>query len=553
MNSPTSNTASTHDVSNQPPPLVDYNGWSGDALLREIVQREQGEWIDADARAMGALIGSEHVQTLALLANRYGPELNTHDRFGHRIDRVEFHPAYHELMSLAFGAGLHSLAWLTHRQGRFTARAALNYLWNQAENGTACPVTMTFAVVPVLRNAPTLASVWEPGLTARSYDPRHRPATQKAGTTAGMAMTEKQGGSDLRSNTTRATANSDGTFALVGHKWFCSAPMSDVFLTLAQTGAGITCLLVPRILPDGTSNNLRLQRLKDKIGNRSNASSEIEYQNTLAWPIGEAGRGIATLIEMAHHTRFDIVVAVAGMMRAAFNQAQHHASHREAFGKRLIEQALMQNVLADLAIEMEAATLLAFRLARAFDHMHTDAHERLMTRLITPIAKYWLCKRLTWFVTEAMECLGGNGYVEESPMARLYREAPLNGIWEGSGNVICLDVLRALRKEPGAREALMQELQPAAQGEPRLHRVITHVFAELAANDDMESRARFITEQLAIALQAALMIQHAGAEAADAFCASRLGTDAGRIFGTLPRGIAFAKIIQRASLDTAKH
>ncbi len=538
----------THEVTNQPPPPADCNAWSADALLRATVAREGGGWIDIEARSLGGFVGSERLRTLAAQANLYVPELKTHDRFGHRIDRIEFHPAYHELMGQVFGAGLHSLAWTSTRPGRFTARAALFYLWNQGECGTACPVTMTFAAVQVLRGEPTLAAAWEAKLTTRGYDARHLPVADKTAATAGMAMTEKQGGSDLRANTTQAVANGDGTYTLTGHKWFCSAPMSDVFLALARTDAGVSCFLVPRILPDGASNNMRLQRLKDKLGNRSNASGEIEFQQSLAQRIGVEGRGIATLIEMAHHTRFDIVVGVAGMMRAALNLALHHTRHRQAFGRVLIEQPLMQNVLADLALEMEAATLLAFRLARAFDHMHTDAHERLMTRLITPIAKYWLCKRLTWFVTEAMECHGGNGYVEENPIARLYREAPLNGIWEGSGNVICLDVLRALNKEPGARDALMREMKPAAESEPRLRVWLAAIAAQLSDTHNIEARARIITEQLALALQAALMIQHASPAAAEAFCATRLAGQGGYMFGTLPRGVACAELVARVRL-----
>jgi putative acyl-CoA dehydrogenase len=431
----------THEVTNQPPPLAGYNAWTGDRVLREAAKRAGAGWIERDAAAMGELAGSERMQLLADQANRYGPVLRSHDRFGHRIDSVDFHPAYHELMSLAFGAGLHSIAWTEKRDGAFAARAALNYLWNQGEQGISCPVTMTFAGVQVLRNAPALAAEWEPRLTARSYDARPLPVAQKTGATIGMAMTEKQGGSDLRSNSTVAVRDG-GAFLLTGHKWFCSAPMCDAFLALARLEDRVTCFLVPRSLPDGTRNPFYLQRLKDKIGNRSNASSEIEFRHTRAHLVGPEGRGIATLIEMAHLTRFDIVVASAGMMRAGLTQALHHCEHRRAFGARLAEHAAMQNVLADLALESEAATLTAFRLAQAFDRGAKDANERLLARIMTPVAKYWLCKRNPPFTAEAMECLGGNGFVEDGPFGRLFRESPLNGIWEGSGNVICLDVLR---------------------------------------------------------------------------------------------------------------
>lgn len=533
------------DSANQPPPLVGYNAWSEDPILLESVSREGGGWIAQRAHRIGELVGSERVQTLAAQANRYAPELRTHDRFGNRIDAVEYHPAYHELMALAFGAGLHSLAWTEEIRGAWVARAALNYLWNQAENGIACPVTMTFAAVRVLRNDPGLAAEWEPKLLANDYDPRLLPISNKRAVTIGMAMTERQGGSDLRANSTQAAPLGGGEYELNGHKWFCSAPMSDAFFTLARTKSGLTCFFVPRSLPDGSRNRFFIQRLKDKCGNRSNASSEIEYRSTRARIIGEDGRGIATLIEMAHLTRFDIVIASAGMMRTALNQALHHALHREAFGRRLVEQPLMQNVLADLALETEAAALLAFRLARAFDRSAGDEYERLLMRLTTPIAKYWLCKRLPPVAVEAMECLGGSGYVEEAPLARLYREAPLNGIWEGSGNVICLDVLRSIQHEPESIEALITEI---GRGGDRMKRSVATISKLLKEAGEIESRARRIVESIAIALEAALMLQHASPEAADAFCASRLEGDWGRAFGTLPTGSRCEAIVERARL-----
>ena len=531
---------------NQPPPFTGYNVWSQDRNLIATVDREGGGWIAERAEKMGALVGSEHFQTLAYQANRYTPELKTHDAAGNRIDVVEYHPSYHELMSLAFGAGLHSLAWTEKKTGAWVARAALNYLWNQGENGVACPVTMSFAGVQILRNNLELAANWESRLLARDYDPRPLPVRQKRAVTVGMAMTEKQGGSDLRANSTRAVPAGGGEYELDGHKWFCSAPMSDAFFTLARTDAGVTCFFVPRSLPDGARNPFFIQRLKDKCGNRSNASSEIEYHGTRATMIGAEGRGIATLIEMAHLTRFDIVIASAGMMRAALNQALHHAAHRQAFGRRLVEHALMQNVLADIALECEAATLLAFRLARAFDGAGHDEREKLLVRLMTPVAKYWLCKRCPPVAVEAMECIGGNGYVEEAPLARLYREAPVNGIWEGSGNVICLDVLRGIQREPASLEVVLEEI---SRGDGRAKSAAANISRLLKDTGSLEARARLIVETIAVALQASLVTRHAGGEAADAFCASRLDGDWGRSFGTLPGGTECSVILERARLS----
>ncbi len=542
-------TRATHEVTNQPAPLVGYNAWLGDPVLRATVARDGGGWVEEQAASLGELVGSERMQLLANQANRFSPELRSHDRAGHRIDEVEYHPAYHELMHLAFGSGLASLAWTAPGPGGFVARAALNYLWNQGENGTSCPVTMTFAAVQVLRSAPALAAEWEPKLLAPAYDPRPLPISSKSAATVGMAMTEKQGGSDLRANQTRARRISNELYELRGHKWFCSAPMSDGFLTLALLDGAITCFFVPRSLPDGTRNRFLIQRLKEKVGNRSNASGEIEYDGTLARLVGEPGRGIATLIEMAHLTRFDIVVAAAGIMRAALHQALHWCEHRVAFGRRLDEQPLMQNVLADLAIETEAAMLLAFRLARAFDRQREDGHERLITRIVTPVAKYWLCKRLPMLVAECMESLGGNGFVEEGgSLARLYREAPLNGIWEGSGNVICLDVLRAIHKTPGARDALFRELGPGVERDGRVSRYLDVIGTELGNSHGLEGRARRVTEMLAQVLSAALLAQHAPKEVVDAYCAGRLGRDGGKAFGTLPGQIECAAIIERARL-----
>ncbi len=549
MNAPSASPPSraTHEVINQPPPYGGHNAWTADPVLKAAVAREGGGWIEERARAMGELVASERMQTLAYQANRYTPELRTHDRAGNRIDAVEYHPAYHELMALAFGAGLHSLAWTADRAGAFVARGALNYLWNQGENGVACPVTMCFAGVQVLRNEPALAMEWEPKIVAEDYDPRPLPIAEKRAATVGMAMTEKQGGSDLRANTTRAAPAGEDAYLLTGHKWFCSAPMSDGFLTLAHTEAGITCMFVPRSLPDGTRNRFLIQRLKDKVGNRSNASSEIEYDGTWARVVGTPGRGIATIIEMAHLTRFDIVIANAGMMRAGLAQALHHCEHRSAFGRRLAEQPLMQNVLADLALEWEAATLLAFRLARAFDAGREDERERQLARIVTPIAKYWVCKRINALAVEAMECLGGSGYVEESPLARLYREAPVNGIWEGSGNVISLDVLRSMAREPASVEAFFAELGDAAAADPRLGQVADALKRELADAATLELRARRVVEEMAVALQSALMVRYAPSDVADAFIATRLEGDWGACFGTLPASTDCAAIIRRVA------
>ena len=540
--------ASTALPSNQPPLLAGYNAWEQDPLLRAAVEREGGGWIGDRAHQLGELVGSERMQLLADQANRHVPQLRTHNRYGERIDAIDYHPAYHELMTLAFGAGLHSLAWKARRDGAFVARAALNYLWNQTEQGTSCPVTMTFAAVQVMRNDAQLAAQWEPKLLADAYDPGAVHFSQKRAATVGMAMTEKQGGSDLRSNETEAAELGGGAYALEGHKWFCSAPMSDGFLTLARTAAGVTCFFVPRSLADGGRNAIHIQRLKDKCGNRSNASAEIEYHGAWASRLGPEGRGIATLIEMAHLTRFDIVVACAGMMRGALNQALHHCEHRRAFGKRLVEQALMQNVLADLALETEAATLLALRLARALDRSDHDPQERLLARILTPVAKYWLAKRTPAFMFEAMECLGGNGYVEEAPLARFYREAPVNSIWEGSGNVACLDVLRSMQKQPDSVAVLLSEVRAGASGDPHLALFVDALETQLTETEGIEQRARRIAEMAALALQASLMAQHAAPAAADAFFSSRVQGDWGHAFGTLPGSARCEEIITRSRL-----
>jgi putative acyl-CoA dehydrogenase len=537
----------TSEAANQSPPLDGYDAYSCDPWLRAALARGGAGDMAGTASELGRFVASPEAQHHATLANRYTPELKTHDRAGNRIDVVEYHPSYHVLMRRAYGVGLHSLAW-TRRERGFSSRAALFYLWNQLEQGTACPVTMTFASIPVFEQAPGLDREWRPKVLANAYDPAPVPMAMKPGATIGMAMTEKQGGSDLRAVQTMA-ARDGSSWRLTGHKWFCSAPMSDGFFTLARLPEGVTCFFVPRSLPDGARNAFLIQRLKDKCGNRSNASCEVDFQDTSASLVGEPGRGIATLISMAHHTRFDIVVGVAGMMRAALNQALHHARYRQAFGKRLEDHPLMANVLADLALETEAALLLAFRLAAAFDGTRADAHERELQRCLTPIAKYWLCKRMTPLATEAMECLGGNGYVEEGPLARLYREAPLNGIWEGSANVICLDALRALGRSGEALPVL--EREAGAASDPRIRALFDRASKLLADPELAEANARTLVESLALCMQASLMKRHSDPRAAEAFCASRLDASGhARAFGTLRMDTAgLGALMERARLQ----
>jgi putative acyl-CoA dehydrogenase len=539
----------THSVENQPPPLCDYNLYDRDAALREGLHREGAGWAEARVRALGAELGSERVLELGDAANRNVPELRAFDRFGQRIDEVRYHPAYHALLDLGISHGVPSIAWTAGQPGAHVAHVALTYLFSQVEAGVVCPLTMTYAVVPALRVEPRLAAVWESGVLSTTYDPRSLPAAEKRGLTSGMAMTEKQGGSDVRANTTRAepvgSGGSGAEYVLTGHKWFCSAPMSDFFLTLAQTGRGLSCFLAPRWLPDGARNRIALQRLKDKLGNRSNASSEIEYDRAHAWMVGEEGRGVRTIIDMVHHTRNDTVAAPASFMRQGLVQAIHHARHRSAFGRRLADQALMRAVLADLALEAEAALVLSLRIARSFDEA-ADPTGRAFCRLATAVAKYWLNKRAPGHVVEALECLGGAGYVEESILPRLYREAPLNGIWEGSGNVICLDVLRAMAREPETVDALFLELASTRGADPRLDAAVDEVAAMLRAGEDLEPRARRLTESLAVALQASLLVRNAPAAVADAFLASRLGPERGRAYGALPKGIDPAPIVDRA-------
>jgi len=540
-------TFATHEVINQVPALESYNLFERDTALRDALHREGAGWAEGSVRDFGAIVGSERVIALGFAADRHEPELRTFDRQGRRVDEVDFHPAYHELMALALAHGLPSVAWTADRPGGHVVHTALTYLFIQAETGVCCPMAMTYAGVAALRNQPDLAAEWEPRLLSRDYDPRAIPAAEKTGATIGMAMTEKQGGSDVRANTTRAEAIGAGAFRLTGHKWFCSAPMSDAFLTLAYSEGGLSCFLAPRWCPDGSRNPILIQRLKDKLGNRSNASSEIEYDGTWARMVGEEGHGVRTILDMVHHTRLDTALAPAGMMRQALVQAIHHARHRSAFQRRLIQQPLMTNVLADLALECEAATALVMRVARAFDRSAEDKGEHAFARIAVAIAKYWLNKRVIGHIYEAMECLGGGGYVEESILPRLYREAPVNSIWEGSGNVICLDVLRALRREPGTRDALMAEIVAARGGDRRLDAAIDGLEALLADEAAWEPMARRLVETMALCLQGALLTRHAPPAVADGFCAARLSGDGGgRCYGTLPAGVAIDAIIARS-------
>jgi len=539
-------TATTHEVTNQPPPLVGHDV-SAEAALLAGLEREGAGWHAGDLHRLGRRAGTEQAQLWADQANRHEPELRTHDRYGHRVDEVDFHPAWHALLDVAVSEGLAGAPWVDPRPGSHVARAAGFYVWGQVESGHGCPVSMTYAVVPALRTTPALAAVYEPLLTSRAYDPGLRVPTTKRGLLAGMGMTEKQGGSDVRANTTTATPDGDGTWHLRGHKWFTSAPMCDLFLVLAQAPEGLSCFLVPRVLPDGTRNTFRLQRLKDKLGNRSNASSEPELDGTVAWLVGDEGRGVRTIIEMVAMTRLDCVIGSASTMRAAVVQAAHHASHRSAFGGLLVDKPLMRNVLADLQVESEAATTLMLRLAGAVDRAgRGDAEEQAFKRIATAVGKYWVCKRTPAVAAEALECLGGNGYVEDSGMPRLYREAPLNSVWEGSGNVNALDVLRALTREPASGEAFFAELDRARGVDARFDDAVTGLKAGLADHDEVELRARRLVERMALVLQGSLLVRYAPAAVADAFCASRLAGDWGHAFGTLPKGLDTVAVLQRA-------
>lgn len=554
----------THQVLNQSSPLVDYNMFSTDRVLTELIAAG-APWAVPQLTAFGLEVGSAEAIEHAVAANRNEPVLYTHSRFGERRDEVEFHPSWHKLMGLSVAHRVHSLPWSQPRGGAHLARAALMFMDFQNEGGHCCPISMTYSAVPALRQQPELAQIWEPSITSNRYDSRFVAPWNKTGLLVGMGMTEKQGGSDVRANTSFARPR-DGAggpgraYLLTGHKWFCSMPMSDAFLILAKTEKGVSCFLVPRFLEDGTKNKIFIQRLKEKLGNRSNASSEIEFENATGWLVGEEGRGVATIIEMVNHTRLDCTIGASALMRQAVLQAIHHCTQRAAFGKLLVHQPAMTNVLADLALEAEAALRLTMRVAGAFDAAASSPQEAHFKRIAGAIAKYWVCKRVTTHVSEALECLGGNGYVEESPMPRLYREAPLNGIWEGSGNVISLDVLRAMAKEPEALDALVAELEGAKGMSSHLDRFGDSVKGKLlAARKSMvlkgpkamperEAEARFLVERAALALQAGLMVKHSSSDAADAFIASRIRRQSGLSFGTLPAKTKTAGIVERAYL-----
>ena len=530
------------EVSNQPPPLEPYNLFASDVVLCEAVKREQAAWADGELNALGSTLGKPDTIGLGFAANRNPPQLKSFDRFGHRVDEVEFHPAWHELLTIALDAGLHSSPWAKPQKGAHVARAAGTYMLTQIESGVYCPVAMTYGSVPTLRQAPAIAKEWLPKIFGRNYDRSFIPVKDKTAVLIGMGMTENQGGSDLRMNTTRAEPAGDGTFRLHGHKWFMSAPMCDAFLILAQAPKGLSCFFMPRWTPDGARNALQINRLKDKLGNKSNASSEVEFHGAYAQLVGEEGRGIPTIIEMAGYTRLDCCIGSSGLMRSALAQASHHARHRTAFQKKLIDQPLMTNVLADLALECEAATVLTIRLARAYDE--SDEASLALRRVVTPAAKFWICKRAPFLALEAMEVLGGNGYVEESVLPRIYRETPVNSIWEGSGNIMCLDVLRAVERTPKAAEAIQQELAADA----RLKAFADRLQKRLQAADrNDESQARVLVRDLVLALQAALLIKHAPAAVADAFCAARLNGEGGGAFGMLPRGLNLRAIVERAA------
>lgn len=543
--------AYTHEVTNQPPPLQDYNAFEGDTALVEAVKREGGEWGMEALRTDGARTGSAEVIAWGYRANAYKPELHAFDRQGHRIDQVAYHEDYHRLMAHSLQAGIHCSPWADPKPGAHVVRSALQYMHYQVDAGHHCPVTMTFACVPAIRTTPSVAEQWLPGILTADYDPRDIPHTRKRALTVGMGMTEKQGGSDVRANTTRAWPAGHETgpgaaYELLGHKWFTSAPMCDAFLMLAQTDGGLSCFLVPRWREDGSRNPMQIQRLKNKAGNVSNASSEIELRGARGWMIGEDGRGVPTIIEMVAMTRFDCMVGSSGGMRQAVAQAIHHCAHREAFGDRLLDKPAMANVLADLQLEVEGALALTMRMARALDHPDDD-REKLLLRLGLPVGKYWICKRHPNHAYEAMECIGGNGVMDDFIMARLYRDAPINAIWEGSGNVQALDLLRAMQKSPDAVAVWLEELESARGAHAMLDGAIDGLKTEFGDRENLEYRARALAERMALCMQAALLLRDGNAAVADAFVRSRLGASGAHNYGVLPRDVDTATIIARGN------
>jgi putative acyl-CoA dehydrogenase len=546
----------THEVLNQAGALADYDAYANDKPLVQAMKIFGADWADEVLHRAGRHVSSQKVQYLARQANRNLPELRTHDRFGNRVDVVEFHPAYHELMRLIYGTQAHSFAW-THRDegGAHVARAALSYMWNQGENGICCPMGMTFASIPALQHDKGLYDEWVPQILKATYDDRPIYAKKKNGITVGMAMTEKQGGSDLRATITTgrpasSRRGSGAPYLLTGHKWFFSVPMSDVFLTLAQTEKGLSCFVATGWLPDGSRNRLKIQRLKDKCGNKSNASSEVEFYDLYATMLGDEGRGIRTIIEMAHMTRLDFAIGSSGLMRQALTQAIHHTTNRRAFQRSLVDLPIMRNVVADLAVEAEAIMWMTMRLASTLDH-EQDRSETLFSRVCTPVAKYWACKRAPQFVAEALECHGGNGFIADHFMERLYREAPLNGIWEGTGNVICLDVLRSMQREPETISAFLGEARKARGADGRLDAFTDEVERRLSKLNEFEPVARRVVEMMAFALQGSLLVRYSTPAVADAFCATRLDGDWGRAFGTMPKGLDTQAIVDRSRIQAA--
>lgn len=545
------NRFSTHSVENLPPALGDYNLFTSDHALMEAVRQEGAEWAVADLDDLGGRAGTEEMFHQGHLAHLHPPVLHVFDEFGRRKDQVEFHPAWHTFMGLSVTEGVPAGPWADPRPGAHVARAAKAMMLSQVEPGHQCPATMTYGGIPVLQAHPEIADAWLPRLLSGEYDPRFAPLSEKKGAIIGMGMTEKQGGSDVRTNQTRATPNGDGSYTIVGHKWFFSAPQCDGWLILAQAPKGLSCFMLPRFTPDGQPNALRFQRLKSKLGNRSNASSEVEFHDALAWPVGPEGKGVRTIIEMATYTRLDCCLGSAGAMRQALTRAIHHAQHRRAFGKALVDQPLMANVLADMAVEVEAAQRLALALAGAFDSRVREGDGDLagaLCRVMTPAAKYWICKRGPHVAAEAMEVFGGNGYVEDGPMAALYREMPLNSIWEGSGNVMCLDVLRAIQRSPESLAQIFAELERSQGADARLDAAITSLKAQFKDLPSLEYRARHVAERLALTFQGALMVRHSPSPVAEAFCASRLAGQRGGAFGNLPAGCDTKAIITRAAV-----
>ena len=541
--------AETHDVFNQPTPLVDYNTFVQDRALVDALVREGGGWGESEVGALGDVLGRAEWITKGFQANRSTPELFTHDRFGHRVDYVEYHPAYHDLMGLAIEHNIHASPWSDPKPGAHVVRLAKNYLYTQNAAGSACPLTMTFACVPAIQKTESVAATWLPGILADRYDPADKPIEQKTGLTIGMAMTEKQGGTDVRANTTMAApvagSGPGEAYEIVGHKWFVSAPMSDAFLTLAQTRQGLSCFLLPRWRPDGTRNEFFLQRLKDKMGNRSNASAEVEFRGAHAVLLGEEGRGVATILEMVALTRYDCMIGSTALMRQAVAQVTHHIAQRSVMGERLIDHPLMQNVVADLCLEVEGALAMTARVARSLDNQESES-ERLLTRFTTAVGKYWICKRATSHMGEALECLGGAGYVEDSILPRLYREAPVNSVWEGSGNVQCLDVLRAMTKTPEIVTVFVEELETALGAHTVYDDYVRAIREDFSDLGDFRYQGRYYVERLAKAMQAAQLIKAGNALISDAFCSGRLEESRGLNYGNLVPGVDCAAIIERA-------